>query len=117
MEAATKNKRGRPKTVIGILSDDLMYSHNLAKRTAVNSYYACQAVLKLGYGQNGSFFLTDYRKVRRQGIAEQLGRMLEDGFSVEDCKELAETCIKEYQAGVPCKKIEQRLRDVRQLYK
>lgn len=109
MEAATKNKRGRPKSIHRLSTEGIF--DDKEPRTAMNIGYAGQAVLKLmGQNMRGSFFVTERGNFRRQGIAEQLGRMLEEGFSIEACREMMETCINLYNEGESVKEIERILR-------
>lgn len=115
MEADSKKKRGRPQTVAGIMSRMYMDENILdtGERATINHYYATHFLFEC-YGKNlesGSFFISDNRKVRRQGIAEQIGRMLEaDLITVEQAKELAQWAIDDYNSGASVKQIESTLR-------
>lgn len=110
-ESATKNRRGRPAKY-----KEILYSihPDKEKRVAQNLYYVGITIHKLGEGRKDSFFVTPKGNFRRQGIAEQLGRIYAAGLaSKEDCRELMETCKKEYDAGKPVKDIERDLRNFR----
>lgn len=119
MEADTKNKRGRPQTITGIIARQSIESAILdtGERAAINYHYATH-FLYTCYGENlenGSFFLSNNRKVRRQGIAEQLGRMLvAELITTEQAKELAQWAIDTYNNGTSVKQIESTLRLYRQ---
>ena len=107
MEAATNNKRGRPcafhKSLYEIFYDK-------EKRVAQNLIYVGET-LKLLQQKPGDFFITENGKnVRRQGIAEQIGRMITEGYSEEDCKKVAETAIELYKKGVSVKALEKWIR-------
>ena len=118
MKAATKNKRGRPCTIPGemarIYNDEVLTE--VEERACLNYYYATKFIFAV-YGENlkpGTFFLTERKKVRRQGIAEQLGRMYCAGLIDEQSgKELAQTVIDEYRNGSSVKEIEKTLRFMR----
>ena len=121
MEADTEKKRGRPRTFAGTMGrnmkDTIFVDDGL--RAATNKYYAMKG-LQAYYGEldkakNGSFFISDNRKVRRQGIAEQLGRMLvAELITTEQAKELAQWAIDDYNSGTSVKQIESTLRLYRQ---
>lgn len=122
MVSDTKNKRGRPRTVAGIIGrsmrDTVFVDDGL--RAATNKYYAMEC-LKAYYGEldkaeNGTFFVNENRKVRRQGIAEQIGRMLDaDLITPDQARELAEECIKDYENGQTVKEITKHLSYFRQV--
>lgn len=107
MEAATKNKRGRPKKhplAVEVFKDQ-------ETRTAQNMYYAALGAQVSGQGYKGSFFYTDKGNFRRQGIAEQIGRMYEAGLLDEDqAKTLFVSCRQDYQDGATVKDVEKSLR-------
>ena len=115
MVTDTKNKRGRPRTVTGILARESIETAMLdtGERAAINYLYAAHFLITC-YGktlENGSFFLSNNRKVRRQGIAEQLGRMLEaELITIEQARELAQQAIDEYNSGESVKAIADTLR-------
>ena len=119
MVTDTKNKRGRPQTITGIIARQSIESAILdtGERAAINYHYATH-FLYTCYGENlenGSFFLSNNRKVRRQGIAEQLGRMLEaELITAGEARELAQWAIDEYNSGTSVKQIESTLRLYRQ---
>lgn len=119
MVTDTKNKRGRPQTITGIIARQSIESAILdtGERAAINYHYATH-FLYTCYGENlenGSFFLSNNRKVRRQGIAEQLGRMLEaELITAGEARELAQWAIDSYNAGDSVKSIADTLRRYRQ---
>lgn len=109
-EAATKNKRGRPPTFTPAYYD---IWNDMEKRTAQNMYYVGITVMDILNIQRGeeTFFTTANGRFKQQGIAEQIGRMYAAGLLNKDqCKELAETVIEEYQQGTPAKEIQRQLR-------
>lgn len=112
MEAATKNKRGRPK-LPGTIAAEMVFTEK-ETRAAQNLLYAMTCIDKIG-GRNNPFFVTAKGNIRRQGIAEQLGRMLEaDLITVEKAKELVQWAIDDYNSGTSVKQIESTLRLYRQ---
>ena len=118
MVAATKNKRGRPKSIIGqVAKTALCLSNGETERTLQNQMYAqvciqmCPEILK-------PFFVTSSGKYQRQGIAEQIGRMREENLASEtELLQLAKNCISDYNNGRPVKEIEKLLRAIRIEYK
>lgn len=87
-------------------------------RKAQNHYYAMIAIEDLADGRHDPFFTTERGNLKRQGIAEQLGRMYEAGIiDKARGKELVETCKKDYENGRSVKEIEKTLRLMRQWYK
>lgn len=122
MVSDTKNKRGRPRTPAGmmgrVMKDTIFVDDGL--RAATNKYYAMEC-LRTYYGdldkaENGTFFVNENRKVRRQGIAEQIGRMLEAELITPDqARELIEQCIKDYENGETVKEITKHLTYFRQV--
>ena len=88
MEAATKKKRGRP----------------IKEENAFGLIDAADPVLYL-------FFHSNEGKLKRIGMAEQLGRMISEGILTEEqALELAEECMKAYENGTTAKEIEKALR-------
>lgn len=106
MEAATNNKRGRPCAYTELLYAAL---YEEEKRPAQNKYHAGATVSMLQQ-QPGDFFITDKGNFRRQGIAEQIGRMIYEGYPEEFCKKVAETAIELYKKGVSVKALEKWIR-------
>lgn len=106
MEAATKNKRGRPekfsKVIYAVWSDK-------EKRTAQNITYAGEIIERMQQ-KPGDFFITEKGNLRRQGIAEQIGRMFDDGYSEEDCIQIAKLAMKMVENGWTVKAVEQWIR-------
>ena len=112
MVDATKNKRGRPKTVNRILADTTYTDKE--PRAAMNLLYAAQFIQLLPE-QEQQFFLTQKGNIKRQGIAEQIGRLYaKELISETECIELAKLCIADYNSGIPSKQIERYLRQLRQ---
>lgn len=108
MVADTKNKRGRP-AIFGPALYAIWFDKE--KRTAQNLYYVGQAVAILGEDKPGSFFVTDKGNFRRQGIAEQIGRMYsQDGYTEEECKRIAEVAITLIEEGYKAKDVERWIR-------
>jgi len=109
MEAATENKRGRPR-----IYGEMLYAiySDKEKRVAQNSYYAGIAI-QLMQQQPGDFFVTEKGNFRRKGIAEQIGRMSADGYTEADCKKVAEMAIDLYKRGLTTKAIERWIREGR----
>ena len=110
MESATKKKRGRPP------KHEAMYTvfPDMEKRAAANLYFAAKFVRDVAGekpGGNDNFFLTNRGKLKRQGIAEQLGRMLEaELITIEEGQELMQWAIDRYNSGDSVKQIESTLR-------
>jgi len=112
METATKKKRGRPKSVYGILAE--MYYPNEEPRAAQNRLYAGTLVAELLGQKPGDFFITERGNYRRQGIAEKIGRMYEIGLIDEDdARNLAQQAIDLYNDGATVKEIEKCLSHIR----
>lgn len=114
MVTDTKNKRGRPP------KHSAMYTvfPELEKRTAANMYFAMgfiKDVMGEKPGDKNNFFISEKGKIKRQGIAEQLGRMLEaELITIEQARELAQWAIDSYNAGDSVKHITSTLRLYRQ---
>lgn len=107
MVADTENKRGRP-----CIHPDFLYAifNDREKRSAQNMYYAGAATTLLNQ-QPGDFFITDKGNYRRQGIAEQIGRMYkQDGYLESDCKKVYEMALDLYTRGYKVKTIEKWIR-------
>ena len=107
METATKNKRGRPAKF-----SNEYYSmwQDKEKRAAQNTYYASMIILMME-SKRGSFFVTDRGNLRRQGIAEKIGRLYCAGKLTEDqAKELTQAAIDQYQSGATVKEVERTIK-------
>lgn len=124
MVADTKNKRprGRPKKVINALAEAALSEYET--RTAQNITYAAKALRTLedpqrdAKGQYDSFFMTAKGNLRRQGILEQIGRMLEEGsLSAEKAPELLEAVKEDCLKGMSVKEAEKILRKMRMVWK
>lgn len=79
------------------------------KRAEKNKYFAEAAAVTLLKQQPGDFFITPAGKIRRQGIAEKIGRMYYGGIPKHECIEAAEAAIDAYKAGQTVKEIEKAL--------
>ena len=107
MEAASKNKRGRPK-----IYGDMLYSiyFDKEKRTAQNTFYV-GVTIKMMDQKPGDFFVTEKGNLRRQGIAEQIGRMYnQDGYPEESFKDVCQTAIDIVKDGYSVKDVERWIR-------
>ena len=115
MEAATKNKRGRPRGVIGELARITAKQWEETDRTVKNRLFAAECI-KLDEAILKPFFVTSAGRLRRQGIAEQIGRMKIYGTATDgELLELAKDCIYQYNAGETVRTIETRLRKAREI--
>ncbi len=109
MEAATKNKRGRPKGWARTAGEIVLPEKG--QRAAANTLYAMLAIDELAEGRQDGFFVTSRGTIRRQGIAEQIGRMYHSGIITADQgRELIRECKEDYKQGRTVKEIEQTLR-------
>lgn len=123
MEAATKNKRGRPKNkeyeeAQRINNGYGAYNTEIGTRTLQNTVNA-QCFLVDGISDERSdirlFFMTSEGNLRRKGIAEQIGRMLREGLiDQKTAEQIADEAIELYSAGRSSKQIEAALRRHRQ---
>lgn len=112
METDTKKRRGRPKSVQTLTAEATGLFSELTPRAAQNQVYAARVMMM--NGGPGSFFWTERGKQRRQGIAEQIGRMLEADLITEDqAKELTQEAIDLYNKGWSVKQIAGLLREMR----
>lgn len=110
MEADTKNKKGRP-----VIFKDPLYAiyFDKEKRTAQNLYYAGDAIQMMAQ-KPGDFFITSKGNLRRQGIAEQIGRLhRQDGFPEDYCKDICYQAISLVNDGESVKTVEQKIRNLR----
>lgn len=110
MVAATKNKRGRPR-----IYGDILYTiyFDEEKRVAQNKYYV-GATVKMMDQKPGDFFVTPKGNLRRQGIAEQIGRMnKQDGYTEDECKKVCNWAMDLYAKGYKVKAIEHWIRNGR----
>ena len=112
MVAATENKRGRPRTF-----KEPLYAiyFDKEKRVAQNLYYAGYTITLLQQ-QPGDFFVTEKGNIRRQGIAEQIGRMSAEGYTDADCKKIAEMAMDLFKRGYKVKAIERWIRQGRKTH-
>lgn len=115
MEAATKNKRGRPRGIIGELARITANQWDDTDRAIKNRLYAVKCI-QLDEASLKPFFVTSTGKLKRQGIAEQIGRMKVYGTASDaELLQLAHDCIEQYKAGESVKAIERHLRQARQI--
>jgi len=116
MEAATQNRRGRPKSITRkTIEETGLYTLD-TMRGAMNQSYAGMCILQVAEAKSGeeSFFVTKCGNFRRQGIAEQIGRIYHaELLTLEQCKELMIAAIEEYESGKSVKEVEKHLRDFR----
>ena len=119
MEAATKNKRGRPRSIKRRVIDNMPgLWEDKTIRGAMNEYYAATCIIEIAEAQKGqeSFFATARGSFRRRGIAEQIGRIYDAELLTKDqCKELLEIVIADYESGSSVKEIESELRAFRKM--
>lgn len=113
MEAATEKKRGRPA------KHAIIYAAfpEKEKRATANMMYAFRFA-KDAMGETpetpNNFFVTHKGNIKRQGIAEQIGRMMDAGLiTTEEAKDLGNLVIADYNNGYSVKEIEARLRAIR----
>lgn len=113
MEAATKNKRGRPKTIARKIAEETRGSSNKGTRAQVNEVYRSIPMLYITEEQK-AFFHTNRGRPRRTGILEQIGRLYDaDLIDKEEIPELTQLCIGFYLQGYTVKQIEKILRNHR----
>jgi hypothetical protein len=95
----------------------MAFSTDGGERARTNLVY-CFYTVKLNEQEFKPFFATDYGGFRRNGIAEQIGRMREEELATdEELIELTRQCIKDYENGEKVKDIEKRLRYLRMVWK
>ena len=110
MESDTKKKRGRPP------KHNTMYAAfpEKEKRATANLYFAMKFITEATGekpGGKNNFFITERGNIKRQGIAEQLGRMLEANLiTIEQARELAQEAINDYNNGHSVKEVTNTLR-------
>ena len=126
MEAATKNKKGRPKNKeyeeARILNNNYSAYNteigNRALQNTVNAQYFLTNLINEERSDIELFFMTSEGNLRRKGIAEQIGRMLREGLiDQKTAEQIADEAIKLYNAGRSSKQIEAALRRRRQKLK
>lgn len=120
MEAATKNKRGRPAREIYAYSLHLRNINDepLSDRAAQNRVHIENIeclLMDLERHDILAFFLDSNGNIRFKGILEQVGRMDDAGLfkTDDDIILLLEMCVAAYLKGATCKAIEKRLRQLR----
>lgn len=113
MESATKNKRGRPRTAARETAEAAGDLYNTEIRATVNGIYSSACIFHITEDQK-AFFFSPKGRLRRKGIAEQIGRLYDAGIINEgEIPELVSGCIDLYQRGYTVKQIEQHLRSRR----
>ena len=120
MEAATKNKRGRPDVFSTYYKNpkdarELHFSlyQGLDKRSLTNMVYCEKGwdIAKELGEYTKQYFWTDKGNWKAKGIAEQLGRMyLQSGFDIESCKDICKTALLMIDNGFTVKTIERWIR-------
>lgn len=122
MEAATKNKRGRPadssyKEAIRLDNLNKAYKPDVGIRTIQNSVNAEEFICLVINTDNDNlydFFSAKEGQLRHKGIAEQIGRMMREGLiSNEQAIQTADNAVKAHANGWPSKEIEKVLRHYR----
>lgn len=121
MEAATKNRRGRPKNELyheARITNNLYGAYNVEIGTrALQNTVNAQYFLVNGLDDDSEallFFLTNEGNLKHKGIAEQIGRlMMEHLITNKDAEKIAETAIQHYNNGQSSKQIETMLRHYR----
>ena len=111
-----ERKRGRPKGTIAqaVESGKGLWTHT--ERTEINKLFAFRCI-SLNEKEFKPFFVTDYGEFKRNGIAEQIGRMREEELATdEELTELTRQAIRDYENGEKVKDIEKRLRNVRKVW-
>lgn len=112
----TERKRGRPKSTMTQAVESMRATWNSTERTELNRLYCLQCI-KLNEKEFKPFFVTNYGGFKRQGIAEQIGRIREEGLATdEELTELTRQAIRDYENGQKVKDIEKRLRNVRKVW-
>lgn len=105
-------KRGRPRKFEAPLYDIF---DSVEPRAAQNRYYAALTMFEILKERPGGFFVSARGNLRRQGIAEQIGRMYEAGLITADQgRELTQETIKDYNGGATVKEIVRNLSVLRQ---
>ena len=113
MESASKNKRGRPRTAAREVVEQTRHMTDKCDRAAVNDVYHSVCFTHLSAEQR-AFFVTPHGRSRRNGIAEQIGRLYDADIITEaEIGEIADACIDLYNRGYTVKQIEQHLRNRR----
>ena len=112
METDTK-KRGRPRKYEAFE----MALPDKEPRAAQNLYYAMSAITMFS-GKDDPFFVSERGNIRRQGIAERIGRMYADGtITADQGRELIEQCKEDYSRGRSVKEITDALRKLHMTFK
>ena len=121
MVAATKKKRGRPandryKQAVEITILNHAYNPEISTRAIQNAVNAEDFICLLIETDSKlyGFFSTENGRVKHNGIAEQIGRMMRESIITGDqAIKIAETCVNAYASGRSSKDIEKELRSYR----
>ena len=119
MVADTKNKRkrGRPKLPDTIIREKIGLNPEMSNRQYQNHMYAVRFIGEV-LEENHPFFTRKQGGIRRQGIAEQIGRMYVEGLQTkEQCKRLAQWVMDDYNDGTSVKTITKTLSLIRKKLK
>ena len=116
MVSDTKKKRGRPRSSAGNMAREFPVTEENSIRANMNQSYAARFAVGILNQKPGDFFFTERGKIRRQAIAEQLGRIYDSRILDErQCRELAQSAVDDYRNGSSVKEVAQRLRDFRRM--
>ena len=116
LEAATKNKKYLREWIKE--AEKRPKNEDRTERAIKNEFFAliCLAVINKENVINEfkSFFGSTTGKIKRQGIAEQIGRLKFYGLVTDkELIKLVRACIKQYNNGESVKDIEKQLRELR----
>ena len=117
MVTVSKNKRGRPSVFERDGGEEAarFVFEGLGKRQLVNGHYILEGmeiVEKVkGKGELERLFSTEYGKLKRVIVLEQIGRMsLQDGYSADVCGEIANAAVFLIEKGCKAKAVAQWIR-------
>ena len=122
MVAATKKKRGRPandryKQAVEITILNHAYNPEISTRAIQNAVNAEDFICLLNDETDSKldkFFSTENGRMKHNGIAEQIGRMMREGIITDDqAIKIAEDCVDANASGRSSKDIEKELRSYR----
>ncbi len=123
MEAATKNRRGRPNIykahqveIAEAINRNSFPSYSNRSLTNLLYVQAGMEIAQQLYGEEGTkqLFSTDRGNMKHKSILEQIGRMfLQNQFSEESCKNALSEAVELLQQGAKVKDIERAIRITR----
>lgn len=123
MEAASKNKRGRPDIFSrkGISPMKIWMIQNFPEygdRSIANQYYVNHGISIaescLGKDEAKKVFSNERGSFKNKGIAEQIGRMsVQNNYDEESCAEILKQAIDLLNKGYKVKEVEKLIRDFR----